>query len=289
MGFWKTIIIQGRPKFWDKPGVRWKFNPRHDQALFEFTGSRDEYDQINTDPDTHELLSEEADQLSQDWSDPVWMYPGPEIKPGYCTISDLRDRGITPEAATDEELEKAICLAVTVIDSFCRRDFWQRQETYLVDGIGKDVLFLEDRPIIRILNLEIDGDQVSSDDYKVYLEEGYIKLAGFCLCQGIFPRGSQNVKVNGYFGFSCVPEPAWEASVLLAIDALKRLKNPVDLTAAAGSTDKAIGLRSARVEDISVDFEYPASIKAGDKITTGNIAADALLIKFRTGFNAIAV
>ncbi|MGD9276356.1 MAG: hypothetical protein PVJ67_04235 [Candidatus Pacearchaeota archaeon] len=46
----------------------------------------------------------------------------------------------------------------------------------IYDGNGKDYMFLKHYPINSVTSLSIDDEEVDSDDFYVYGEEGYIKL-----------------------------------------------------------------------------------------------------------------
>jgi hypothetical protein len=286
MGFWKTITIEGKPKFWDKPNCRWKLSPLRDEALIEFHATHADYDEVNADPDTVELTFSQAEALSRSWNDPMWVYPtAAELYGiGYCSVADLRDCGITPEMATDEEVRRAIQRARETIDAFCNRNFWRREERYFLDGDGTQSVFLEDRPIVAVLTLKVDEDVLHPYEYRVYGDSGYIKLV-----RGRFPEGAQNIEVFGQFGFAVIPSEVKQACIALSIDALREMKSELDLTkATSNSTRNAIGLKRAKIEDISVEFEYPRS---SDKrrATTGSPLADSMLMKFRRDMEATVV
>jgi len=299
MGYWKTITIEGKPKFWDKPNCRWKLSPSEDEALIEFSATQADYDEVNADPDTTELTRTQAESLSQSWNNPPWIYPTSSelFGIGYCSVADLRDRGITPEMATDEDLRKSIRIATQIIDSFCNRNFWRREERYLLDGDGTSVLFLEDRPIIKISKLKVDGVELSPSEYRVYGEPGYIKLAGLNPIpgkniKGLFPKGEQNIEVYGQFGFVTIPAEVRQACILLSIDVLREMKSEIDLTkSTSNSTRNAIGLKRAKIEDISVEFEYPYSLTHGKerRLTTGNSDVDSMLLKFKKDMETTVV
>jgi hypothetical protein len=288
MGFWKTVTIEGKPKFWDKPNCRWKLGPLGDEALIEFHATQADYGEVNAAPDTVELTFSQARALSESWGDTLWVYPtAAELYGiGYCSVSDLRDRGITPEMATDDEVRTAIQRAKELIDAFCNRNFWRREATYSLDGEGTPSVFLDDRPVIAVLALKVDGDTLHSYDYKVYGDSGYIKLV-----RGVFPEGPQNVEVFGQFGFAVIPSEVRRASLELSIDTLREIKTEIDLAeAASNSTRNAVGLKRAKIEDISVEFEYPRSV-TGDtrRVSTGSQLIDSMLLKFRKDMDITVV
>ena len=281
MGFWKTVLIEGRPKFWDMPNARWKLGPFEDKALIEITGSQSAYDEVNSDPDTTELTRGEVEALSNAWGNSPWIYPvSSEV--GYCSVPDLRERGITAEMATDEEIRTAIQSARAIIDGFCNRDFFRREARYFLDGNDTATVFLDDRPIIAVLTLKVDGEVMLPREYRVYSESGYISLV-----TGIFPEGKQNVEVYGQFGFAVIPSEVRQASIAIALGVLREMKSEIDLTkSTANSTRNAIGLKRAKIEDIEVEFEYPYS-RGGQRLqTTGDGTVDAMLSKFKKDMDA---
>ncbi len=68
MGYWKTKVINGKPKFWDKPDCHWRIKPDGTEAIIEFTGSRADYDELNKDIDTQELTRNQAEELARVWN-----------------------------------------------------------------------------------------------------------------------------------------------------------------------------------------------------------------------------
>lgn len=139
---------------------------------------------------------------------------------GYCLVQDLCDEGVTEAQASDQLLQDRIAYASRFIDACTRRWFEPRWRTYLLDGPGHDTLFL-DVPIVGIDEVAAavgdgvpeDGDLVDSGDYRVYnrhLSQGLTapddrdnpKLVRV---GGKWPRGRQNVRVTGAFGYTEVP------------------------------------------------------------------------------------
>lgn len=288
MGYWKTDVLEGRPKFWDKPNCRWKLGPLGDEALIEFHATSADYAEVNAEPGTVELTFSQARALSASWGDPPWVYPTPSelYGIGYCSLPDLRERGITPDMASDDEVRSAIQRARQTIDAFCNRSFWRREARYLLDGDGTQTLFLEDRPVIAVLTLKVDGDVLHPYEYKVYGDSGYVKLVG-----GVFPEGPQNVEVFGQFGYAVIPSEIRQACITLAIETLREMKAGINLTeAASNSTRNAVGLKRAKIEDISVEFEYPrTATRDTRRASTSSQLVDSMLMKFKKDMDVAAV
>jgi hypothetical protein len=68
MGYWKTKVINGTPKFSDKPGCHYRISPDGIEAIIELTGTRTDYDEINGDIDTQELTRHQAEELARSWN-----------------------------------------------------------------------------------------------------------------------------------------------------------------------------------------------------------------------------
>jgi hypothetical protein len=214
----------------------------------------------------------------------------------YCTLQEIRDRGITVEAAPDEAVERAIARATRMVDVFTGRDFLKREATYLLDGTGTELIFLDDRPVIEVLELRVNGHGLLPRDFVVYPDAGIVRLNGarrdiFSGFPGVFPKGAQNLTVRGLFGFETVPPEVNEACIRLAIEILRAASEEANVSGGSSlTTRKAIGIRHVRIDDIAVDFEYPSSVKEGGRLlTTGLPEADGLLARWRRDLHAMAI
>jgi hypothetical protein len=214
----------------------------------------------------------------------------------YATIQDIRDRGVGEDVADDMTVIRALGRARLVIDAYCGRDFLRREETYLVDGTGRPALFLDDSPVIEVTELRIDGAPVDAESFRLYGEAGYIRFVGertiFMGHPGSFARGTQNVEVTGVFGFEEVPPEVREACVLLTLAFLRMMRGEANVAESqANTTDKAVGIKRVKVDDLSVEFQYPreATIGASRRKTTGVPEADRLLWRHRRDLEAVAV
>lgn len=69
MGYWKTPVADGLPKYHDKPNCHFRLKPDGMEAIIEFEGSRTDYDEINQDPDCIELTRSQAALLAQSWNE----------------------------------------------------------------------------------------------------------------------------------------------------------------------------------------------------------------------------
>jgi len=214
----------------------------------------------------------------------------------YATVQDIRDRGVTEDVADELTVLRALGRARLVIDAYCGRDFLRREETYLVDGTGRAALFLDDRPVIEVTELKIDDAPVDAEGFRLYCEAGYVRFVGertiFMGHPGTFPRGTQNVEVRGVFGFEEVPPEVKEACILLTLAFLRMMRGEANVgESQANTTDKAVGIKRVKVDDLSVEFQYPreATIGASRRKTIGVPEADRLLWRYRRDLEAAAV
>ncbi|MHC4249788.1 MAG: hypothetical protein ACYS9X_11735 [Planctomycetota bacterium] len=214
----------------------------------------------------------------------------------YASVQDIRDRGVSQDAADDLTVTRALGRATLLIDGYCGRDFLRREETYHIDGTGRPSVFLDDRPVIEITALKVDGHPVDSASYRLYGEAGYVRLNGcitvFAGHPGVFAVGVQNVEVNGLFGFEETPPEVKEACILLALAFVRSMKAEANVSEQqANSTDKAIGIKRVKVDDLSVEFQYPrdTTVGASRRKTTGVVEADRLLWRFRRDLEATAI
>lgn len=213
----------------------------------------------------------------------------------YVTVQDMRDRGV-PDEVGDTEILRALARATMLIDGYCGRDFWLREETYLVDGSGKAGLFLDDRPVVVIDEIKVDDCVVPAESYRVYGDVGYVRMVGertiFMGHPGTFTLGTQNVEVRGSFGFEEVPPEVKEACAILTLAFLRLMRGELNVTESqANTTDKAVGIKRVKVDDLSVEFEYPreTTVGASRKRTTGVPDADRLLWRYRRDIEAMVV
>ena len=216
---------------------------------------------------------------------------------GYCTRQEIRDRGVSVTAAADSAVDQAIIRAARIIDATTGQDFQVREATVRLDGSGTASLFLDDYPVIEILDLQVDGTPLPAEAFVCYPEAGYLRLVGarrdlFAGAPGVFPRGNQNITIHGRFGYATVPPAVNEAAILLTLEALRTGPAEADVASgSAASTRHALGIKRVRIDEISVDFVYPNDLKAGagGKATTGLPAADRLLARFRRRLEPVTV
>lgn len=125
---------------------------------------------------------------------------------GYCTVTDLRDEGVTEAQASDTRLVELIDEASAEIERLTGWFFLPRHEVYLLDGRGTPTLELP-APPVRIDHLFIGGSEV-------FIEEDVAVVVGapvrpsfgaprISLRHGaVFPKGRGNIEIEGLFGYT---------------------------------------------------------------------------------------
>lgn len=154
---------------------------------------------------------------------------------GYCTVSDLRAEGVSSVLYSDLLLLDRIAVASKQIDKWTRRFFEPRPQTLQLDGrggrammlnnpiIGISAIFLTtsvytpgdlavDLSTVRIYNRHLTQGLLSPDDREnpkvEFIHDNDVGGVSDSLFVGIrltslrWPRGQQNVKLVGVFGYT---------------------------------------------------------------------------------------
>lgn len=143
----------------------------------------------------------------------------------YCSIGDMRDELVTTAQYSDVQVLNAIHRASRMIERYTGRRFYPQYKEMVVDGPGGRVLPLLE-PIIAILQMEITLTDwttptstilsSSASAYRVYnrhmqgtvspddRESPAVALMYATDAFGAyeFPKGHQNIKVTGIFGYT---------------------------------------------------------------------------------------
>jgi hypothetical protein len=157
--------------------------------------------------------------------------------PNYCSIQSLRDEGVTTTQKSDAALVRLIQLASRYVAMFTGREFLAQRKTLRFDGTnGRGLLLAE--PIVAISALAVSlvsqftaSDlQVLADTFRVYnrhislgmldpddrenprLEFVHdddlkgvnyvVPTSGYRLTQLIWPKGQENARIYGWFGYT---------------------------------------------------------------------------------------
>lgn len=209
------------------------------------------------------------------------LVPGEE----YCTLADVRAEG-APASITDARINRMIGVASRYIDRYTGRFFSPKALTFKLDGRGHPALFLH-HPIIDITSVTIEltpgtlnplaVDLTDLAIYNRHIREGLTdpddrnnpKIEFFRTNEDIvraapgstfllFPRGRQNVTVDGTFGYTDfdgtalgkTPDLICEACLRATLRLLGAKIN--DVTSGAGTIWKEV-TRDQRVEYANPD------------------------------------
>ena len=118
----------------------------------------------------------------------------------------------------DDLLDSLIAYASERIESHCRRAFASAEVTEYLDGPGTSRLVLARRPVTALAGVYEDADRdfgedtvIPDDELALYPETGVVERVN-----GIFPRGTRNVKVEYTGGYAAIPDDVAIACVKLA-------------------------------------------------------------------------
>ncbi|MCG8416638.1 MAG: hypothetical protein MJE77_01690 [Proteobacteria bacterium] len=232
-----------------------------------------------------------------------------EANSGYCRIQEIRDEGVSVTAASDERLARLIALSSRYIEAVTDRFFEPRALTIHVDGRDSHDLLLE-TPIVAVAQLEIVEQgllgspftgRVSPSNYRVYnrhLTQGLVKpddrenpkisfLRDALVSRPLlgltqfFPRGTQNIRVTGVFGYTDPGEnPAGETPVLIR-EVCKRLvlRQLPALTDASAREDSEKRYRLIEEKSRFQSYKLGPLQLAG--ALTGDPEIDNILIQFK--------
>ena len=203
---------------------------------------------------------------------------------GYCTVADLRAEGVTEAVASDERLGALIDEASRLIDRATGWFFAPRLMTYPLDGRGTPSVE-PPAPPIRIDRITACGDDLSvlGNDLLVIGAPVGPGFDGLRLTRrwGRFPRGHDNILVEGLFGYTeddgsphgRTPLEIRRACLMLVLRGLPPL----------GDAD-AVGDARNRwrvIEERTRDQSYKLDRDARPAPLTGDPDVDAILLRYR--------
>jgi len=236
--------------------------------------------------------------------------------PGYCTIQDIRDEGVTEAMHDDTRVESAIATASRLIDMYTKRWFEPRSLTFTLDGLGVKSLHL-DQPIIDVTELLVEDIEVDVDTelivYNRHLSENLTQPDDrenprIELLQPIegslearlgfrnFPRGQRNVQITGQFGYTeydgtatgKVPELIAHACKLMAMRELPLLVDGDDREDARARWR----VTEYKTRDQTIKLGGVSATSGGRAVVgayTGDPEIDAILARFRRPIKIRAV
>jgi hypothetical protein len=143
-------------------------------------------------------------------------FDAPSILGAYSLVTWANAKYLLNLKEDDRPKSEFILNATTVQgEHIAKRLFAARSITKDLDGTGTPKLILPVWPIISVSRLNIDStgafasaDDIDSDDFRVYEDEGYIALL-----YRAFPVGFQNVRILWNGGFSTIPADVQFAAI----------------------------------------------------------------------------
>ncbi len=223
--------------------------------------------------------------------------------PIYALVADMRDEGVTGDAASDVRVQTALVVASRMIDRITGRFFSPRYSVYRFDGRDGRKLTMWD-PIIALEELVVESELVTPiatpitlDDVRVYNRHisqnmtnpddrnspkiEFVELEGVRWFGGLkFPSGVQNIKVTGLFGYTehdgsgvgKTPDLIRHVAKLLA---LREIPELTETSCRADARDQW-RVTEERTRDQTV--KYAAPTKWGQ--WTGDAEIDQILVMF---------
>lgn len=178
----------------------------------------------------------------------------------YCTVAEVKDREIVAGIA-DVQYQSAIDWAEALLDKLTNDHFEPTILSLRISGSGSYRQNFYPGTYLRCLSITSitdvpSGDVVTSAEYLakdhfMVLLEDYVVRAGSG--NSVWPRGIYNLAVVGSFGWSAVPDPIRDATILLCLAKVKNLS----------SSATVASLKSERIGDYSYTTSDTGKTKTG--------------------------
>jgi hypothetical protein len=202
----------------------------------------------------------------------------------YATVTDLRNAGVD-NSQSDDLLQAALDLASVLVDEYTGTVFTTATASTKVFYDQRTRIIPLSQPASSITAVGVSGYDLTSSQWQldgqvlrlfpVFMRDG----SGFPLLYGgdfaswAYDQGRStygyDVSVTATWGWASVPLAVKQATILLAKD---QLASPL----VAGASDARV--RAMSVEGFSVTLDSAEA----QTMSTGNIAADRLLRRYRT-------
>ncbi len=234
---------------------------------------------------------------------------------GYALVSDLRAEGVTATDATDARLVRLIRLASQYVERMTGRFFEPRPMTLTLDGsggrallLGHSIICIREVKLVTAITVEPGDLPVAPSCFRVYnrhltqaltdpddREDPRLEFfhdsdllgveatpaASLGLGSLVWPRGAENVLIDGLFGYTdpdgspvgCTPELIRHVTKLLALRELPALTD----IAQREDRQKRWRLVSERTRDQGYNLE---PLRAQGTFT-GDPEIDAILVAYQ--------
>jgi len=144
---------------------------------------------------------------------------------------DPADINNWPSGSTPEEQAEAILEVEQLVEKTLGTHFYNKAFDHKVNGNGKNRLFLGLEASIltvtqiKVNGLEIDESWWTNDRVSVFidltvsgssiLDPEYAYMMSQTGGSGIFPRGYENIRIKGTYGYTVVPQPIKKLCIIL--------------------------------------------------------------------------
>ena len=141
----------------------------------------------------------------------------------YCSLDEIKASLDITEEQYDDLIQGLIAAVKTLIDNYTERQFDSESATVRYFDGGGSCLFIDDLVSVSALSLDEDGDAVyeatmATTDYILYplnkSPKTHIKLSNDSDYGGFASGIKQGVKITGTWGYSTVPAPINQASII---------------------------------------------------------------------------
>ena len=154
----------------------------------------------------------------------------------YALISleDVREalQFETAEAVSENNLLVSLINRTSArMETYCGRKFKAREYIEYQDGDGSPMVFTDQFPITTVSDLWDDtereftdsaSDQISSDDYMIYSDEGSIRLYND---ETTFNKGYQNIRITYSGGYETIPGDLEQACLDWVLTLYRKIKD----------------------------------------------------------------
>lgn len=225
----------------------------------------------------------------------------------YCTISDIRNEGVTEALYSDARVSYAITVASQQIEMYTGRWFEPRNLDFRVDGRNARSIHL-DMPIIEISNVYVGETEVALTDLIIYNRHmqgltvpddrdnprvELLQTLDYDFSMGgaglrWFPLGQQNVRLVGTFGYTDydgtatgkIPLPITYACKLLTLRELMPMSDP-----SSAEAGMAWRTQLLKTRDQQIGYWAPSSTAGNSRTVTGAFTGDpridTILMRYR--------
>lgn len=157
--------------------------------------------------------------------------------PVLVTLADYKIFKAITSTGDDARLSVLLAMAEKAVENFCARKFAETTQTEYFDGLGRELLILNKRPVTAVSGVWVDGTGFggygvdafpASSAWTVgesWIPESYTATADNpgilrALVLGGWPCGQKNIKVTYTAGFATIPDDLQQAIFLVTAGAL---------------------------------------------------------------------